>query len=136
MKRVLLDTNVVLDLIDRERRGHQNALALEKVIESKKLRILCAWHSLSIIEYIGGKTFGRAHTHELLKGLLSSFVIPKTGTEDALRAFQYLDQDYEDALQIAAALAGSADAIITNDQAGFSKSPLPVFAPAEFVNKF
>ena len=134
MKRIFLDTNVVLDLIDHKRREHQSALALEQVIEKHQVKILCAWHSLAIIEHIGRKTFGPQQIHDLFKGLLNSFVIPKTGTKDALRAFQYLDKDYEDALQIAAAVAGSADIIITNDRAGFTKSPIPVITPSELVS--
>ncbi|MDB4265342.1 PIN domain-containing protein [bacterium] len=135
MKRIFLDTNIVLDLIDRQRRGHQDALVLEQTLESHRCKILCAWHSLSVIEYIGTKTFGLKETHELLRQILVSFIIPKTGTEEALQAFRYLDRDYEDALQISAAIAGAAHTIITNDRTGFTKSPIPVMTPSEFVTR-
>jgi predicted nucleic acid-binding protein len=133
MKRILLDANVILDLIDSKRSGHQDALALEESLERRGAKILCAWHSLLIIEDIGRKAFGAEHIHTLLNELLASFEIPKTGTEDAIRAFQYLDQDYEDALQITASLAGSAEVIITSDRSGFTKSPIPVMLPLQFT---
>lgn len=40
-------------------------------------------------------------------------------------------------MQIAFAIKGDADCILTNDrQGGFEKSPLPVLSPREFIEQF
>ena len=44
--------------------------------------------------------------------------------------------DFEDTLQIAAAMAWGADVIVTRDKDGFADSPVKVLAPAEFLNVF
>jgi predicted nucleic acid-binding protein len=131
MKRIFLDTNILLDLIDPLRPGHSNALRMEALVIERKFQGLFAWHSLSVIEYLGRKQFGATAVHELIAGLLQSFIIPKTGTEEAILAFRHLANDFEDAMQIAAAIAGDADCIVTSDKKGFINSPVPVITPLE-----
>ncbi len=134
MIRLFLDTNAILDLFISERAGHRSALALEQYASTHPCRLAYAWHSLSIIEYIGRKKFGAEATHFLIKNLLNSFQVPSTGTEEAKRAFHFLDGDFEDALQISAAVTGGADYILTNDAGGFGKSPVPVLSVEGFLS--
>ena len=131
MNRVFLDANIVLDLLDSQRPGHAAALLLEEALEADQASCLCAWHTLSIIEYVGSKVFGKAEMLEILRELLGSWIVPSTGTEEAKAAFLYLSGDYEDALQIAAAVAGRADYLVTRDKSGYQKSPVKVVSPEE-----
>lgn len=51
MKRVFLDENIVLDLLDGQRSGHADALLLlEKAVGSSQAICMGAWHTLSIVE--------------------------------------------------------------------------------------
>lgn len=134
MIRLFLDTNVILDLIISDRAGHQSALALEHYANTHPCKLSCAWHSLSIIEYIGRKRFGSETIHLLLRNLLDTFTVPSTGTDEAKQAFNYLAGDFEVALQVSAAVASKADHILTNDASGFTKSPISVLAPKKFLS--
>ena len=134
MTRLFLDTNIILDLIITDRAGHLSALALEEYTKTHPCKLSCAWHSLSIIEYIGRKQFGSEAIHLLLRNLLNTFTIPSTGTEEAKRVFNFLAGDFEDALQISAAISCGADYILTEDANGFSKSPIPVLSPKDFFS--
>ncbi len=131
MKRIFFDTNVILDQLDSAREGHSNMVLLEKKMEEIGASPLCAWHSLSIIEYVARKTFSQETLLLILRGIIENFTIPKTGTEEAREAFLFLHHDFEDAMQIATAQAGQADFIITNDKSGFINSPIPVVTPEE-----
>ena len=134
--RLFFDTNVIIDEINPRRDGHQVVLDLEQILEGSyadTAQLICAWHSLSIIEYIGAKTLGREYTHDALKEIFKRYDIPATGKRDAERAFDYMSSDYEDAMQIASAVAGRAAYIVTNDKSGFSKSPIPVVTPGELL---
>lgn len=44
-------------------------------------------------------------------------------------AFEHNAGDLEDAMQIASALSVGADMILTRDNSGFTKSPIPVTTP-------
>jgi predicted nucleic acid-binding protein len=131
MIRIFFDTNVMIDQLDSTRRGHHAATLLEGAIEQSGAQFLCAWHSLSIIEYVGAKVFAKGDLYRCLRCIVENYSIPQTGSEQAKDAFSYLHNDYEDALQIAAAVEGHADYIVTNDNSGFSKSPIPVITPEE-----
>lgn len=131
MTRVFLDANIVLDLLDNQRAGHTAAQRLEEALEENQAFCLCAWHTLSIIEYVGGKVFGNEAILEILRELLASWIVPSTGTEEAREAFGYLSGDYEDALQIASAVAGRADYLVTRDKSGYQKCPVKVVSPEQ-----
>lgn len=134
--RIFWDANVIIDLVDRDRPDHPHADALLKWSASKPVAHLCAWHTLSILDYLCGKKFGRKDTNEILREILRVFTVPATGTREATEAFSYLQGDYEDAMQIAAAVVGGADCIVTRDKTGFSKSPIPVILLDQFLTTY
>ena len=131
MIRVFFDTNIMIDQLDTSRRGHQSVVLLEQSMEKAAAQPLCAWHSLSIIEYVGAKSFAKEDLYTLLRNIVENYLIPPSGSQQAKDAFSYLHDDYEDALQIAFAVEGHADYIVTNDKSGFTKSPIPVMTPEE-----
>ncbi len=131
---LFLDANVILDLIISDRDGHQGALALENFANTHPCKLSCAWHSLSIIEYIARQRFGSEAIHLLLRNLLDTFTVPSTGTDEAKQALNYLAGDFEDALQVSAAVASKADHILTNDASGFTISPISVLSPKDFLS--
>lgn len=131
MKRIFFDTNIILDQLDSTRKGHASMIRLEKVMEKVGARPLCAWHSLSIVEYVSRKIFPKETRYLVLRGIIENFTIPKTGTDEAREAFLYLHNDFEDAMQIASAQAGKADYLLSNDTSGFINSPIPVVTPEE-----
>jgi predicted nucleic acid-binding protein len=134
--RVFWDVNVLLDLVDRDRPDHSDAEALLRWSASRPVMHLCAWHTLSILDYVCGRKFGKEATESLIHEILELFTIPATGTTEAQAALRYLDGDYEDAMQIAAAATGLADCIVSRDSAGFSKSPIPVVSLEEFLASY
>ena len=135
MKRIFFDTNVILDQLDITRKGHSTMVRLEQQMSETSIQPLCAWHSLSIIEYVARKAFTKEDLHQVLLGIVENFTIPQTGSAQAKDTFNYFHNDFEDALQIASAVEGEADCIITNDRSGFTKSPIPVISPEECVRQ-
>lgn len=57
----------------------------------------------------------------------------ETGKADALHAVGTGMSDFEDALQLAAALVCEADVIVTRNTADFKTSPLPVMTPEQLL---
>lgn len=135
MIRVFFDTNILLDQLDDQREGHQAVLELEECLKVRKATVLCSWHSLSIIEFVGAKVFGRKAIHAALRHLLRDCIVPETGSHHAMEAFAYIEKDFEDALQISAAIAGGADYLVTADKTGFKRSPVRVVTARELVSQ-
>lgn len=136
MMRVFFDTNILLDQLDEKREGHESILELEECLKERNAVILCSWHSLSIIEFVGAKVFGKKEIHTALRHILHDCIVPETGSRHALEAIAYLENDFEDALQISAAIAGGADHLVTNDKSGFKRSPVHVVTTRELTGLF
>jgi predicted nucleic acid-binding protein len=133
--RVFFDTNILLDQLDDRRQGHRDILELEECLRNRKAVVLCSWHSLSIVEFVGAKVFGKNEIHTAIRHLLHDCIVPETGSRHALEAFAYLEKDFEDAMQISVAIAGGADYLVTNDKSGFTRSPVQVVTTRELINR-
>lgn len=57
------------------------------------------------------------------------------GQDEAQEALGYGIADYEDALIAAATSASGVDWLVTRDEAGFVKEPVPSLNPSDFLQK-
>jgi len=131
--KILVDTNVFLDVL----------LAREKfLIPSQQVCTWCeerpgsgwvAWHTLSNLSFIGNKLAGKKRTTFVLDHILDCFEVAPTSSEAARASRSYGFNDFEDALQAAAAVACKVDWIITRNQADFKKSPIKAISPKAFM---
>jgi len=131
--RVLLDTNVVLDvLLEREPHVGVSAAVLA-VVESGLVTGLLGATSVSTICYLVEKALGARRARKHVETLLSLCEIAPVG-EDVLREALALGfADYEDAVLHEAARHAKAQGIVTRDQQGFKRAQLPVYTPGELL---
>lgn len=134
--RVFLDTNILLDILEKRHPHYQASQAVLDACDSNAVSVYLAWHSLSNIFYIYGKKAGAAKAREILKQILEVMTVVSTGHFEALRSMALDFVDLEDAMQAAAAEAVQADYLITRDAAGFANSPVPVVSPESFATLF
>lgn len=132
MKRLFLDTNIVIDLLEKREPFCQDAIRLFTMAYSGKIEFV-----VSPMTYSTASFLLRRHGSEGVRRLLSNFR-QLTGVadcgehivDDAL-ASQF--KDFEDALQYFTALEAKADAIITRNGGDFKASALPVMTAGEFL---
>ena len=127
--KALIDTDVLLDVaLAREPHLAQSANVLRWAEAEGEAAV--AWHSLPNCAYLL-KDSGRVYLDRLLQIVE---VAPVT-TADALRALTLPMPDVEDAFQAAAALAWSADVVVTRNTADYRRSPVPAMTPAAFLQR-
>ena len=133
--KILIDTNVVLDLILEREPFVESAIALFEQIERGNLDGYIAATSITNIFYIIRKTEGRevalAAINRLLIGLRFCAVDRHT-VETALRVGL---TDFEDSIQLACAIQNQLDGIVTRDRKDFVGSNLPIYSPTELLNQ-
>lgn len=133
--KVLIDTNIILDLILERQPFVEAAIALFEQIEQGKLEGHIAATTITNIFYIIRKTEGRevalAAINRLLTGLQLCAVDRQT-VETALRLGL---KDFEDGIQLACASLAQLDAIVTRDSQDFSGSTLPIYSPTDLLNQ-
>lgn len=134
--RVFLDTNVLLDFVGQ--RAPFFAASEELVVRCDLLGIglFVAPHSLATIFYLIERQAGRSAAWSAIRRILDGATVARLGDAEAHAALGFGVNDYEDALQMAAAQACSADWLITRDPRGFPGSPVPILSPDEFLQRF
>ncbi len=132
--RLLIDINVLLDV----------ALRRPGAPESARLLALCgrqhegwlAWHSIATLAYLIERQTSAVSGRDLIRGILVWADVAKTGRPDALAALELPMRDFEDALQVAAAMACGAQFIITRNERDFKASPVPALNPEAFLRRY
>ncbi len=131
--KVLLDTNVVLDvLLDRKPHVADAARIFRMVEEGRATGLLCAT-TLTTLDYLLTQSLGRSDARPILARLLRLFEIaPVTRTviEGALRSEM---GEFEDAMLVQAARQVGADAVVTRNVRDFARAACPVFDPRQFL---
>jgi predicted nucleic acid-binding protein len=133
MTKVLMDTNVVLDvLLDRPPHAAASA-AVWAAIETGRAQGLLSAHAVATIYYLIRKERGVANTRQALAALLRVFdvaAVDRTVIRDAL---QMPLSDFEDCVSASAARFAGCDLIVTRDAKGFRGSPVRALTPEAAV---
>jgi predicted nucleic acid-binding protein len=132
--RLLLDINILLD-VAFQRPGEPASSALI-VTCGKDNEAWLAWHSVATLFYIIERQQSATQARDFIRDLLMWARIAPTTHDDALRALDWPMPDFEDALQVAVALACGASHIITRNERDFAGAPVSVMAPEEFLARF
>lgn len=130
--RVLIDANVLLDVALARPGLHVASGKALRWCGQEGNEAFVAWHTLSNVYYILRSQADHDRAIEFLNDLLLWVRVAEVGHADAVRASGYGVRDLEDALQISAAEACSADAILTRNVGDFRNSPVTADAPEDF----
>ena len=133
--RILVDTDVLIDLA-LDRRPHASASSeLLELLESHRADGFVAWHSASNFYYLVAPSRGGRDAREFLVDLSRFLEIAPTTTHSLRVAGRLPLTDFEDAMQVAAALACGADAIATRNVRDYARSPVEAVLPATLVRR-
>ena len=129
MKRILLDTNIVLDvLLDRPPHVDASAAAWAAVETGVSQGMLAA-HAVTTIHYLIRKEMGNAKAARTISAILRVFGVAAVDGVVIQEALQLPISDFEDAVTAAAARLAGCECIVTRDPGGFRGSPVRPLTP-------
>jgi predicted nucleic acid-binding protein len=129
MKRLLVDTNVVLDvLLDRHPRVDKS-VAIWASIEAGICEGYLAAHAITTIHYLVQKELGAARAKQLISQILRVFRVAAVDGIVLERALRLALIDFEDAVTAAAGQICGCHFIVTSDPKGFRGSPIRALGP-------
>ena len=132
MKRVFLDTNILLDVTMHREEFLPDAVRIWNDCEMGKAQGLVSAISLNNVHYIMRKRLPSASALECIRHILNIFTVVPLDTSILRMAVDFPQKDFEDAIQLFSALQAKADCIVTRDRAHFSADYLPILTPAEY----
>lgn len=133
MKRVLFDSDVVLDVLaQRQPFVITSAQALNTVTQ-EQVQGYVSGHAVTNIFYILRRQIGSEAARELLSRLLQRIQVASVTDEVIRQALQSSITDFEDAVTSAAASVARLEMIVTRNTSDFMTSSVPAVMPEEFL---
>jgi predicted nucleic acid-binding protein len=133
MMRILLDTNIVLDvLLNREPFLHDSRRVWEAADEGVFDACIASF-TLPTIHYICQRHGGAAAAGTAVDVCLEAFEVCALYRECILAARRMPGDDFEDNLQVACAITDFVPGIVTRNPADFAHAPIRVYTPEELL---
>jgi predicted nucleic acid-binding protein len=134
MKRVLIDTDVILDFFFDRKPFSDNAAKVLSLCESKEIKGFITSVIISNVYYLLRQTATHEKVIEKLKQLITITEILTTDKEVILKALNSNFNDFEDALQnYSAESDGLIDLIVTRNVKDFKNSSLGIMTPDNYL---
>ena len=138
--RVLLDTNVIVDVLQRREPWFSDGQKIFYAVANKQITGCITAKEAADIHFFSRKQFtGQenvdAKARQVMTKLYALFELIDTLGIDCQNAIAIENNDYEDAIMIESATRAGLDCIVTRNTEHFKVAPIPVYSPAEFAAK-
>ena len=134
MSRLLIDTNIVIDLLSKREKFYEETAELFSLADRKELVLAISSLTFANTNYILTKLKSAKEAKAILrkfKVLVEVLSLDDKITELALSDNNFTD--FEDGLQYYSAIENQIDIIITRNKKDFKKSNIPVLTAKEFL---
>ena len=136
MRRIFLDTNVVLDYLMERGDFYKDSEYIFQAAYNNEVELCLSSLSFSNIAYITRKKFSKDELYELLAELRKMVTCTKVDDRVVDAAITSKAKDFEDALQYFSAIQAGVDCIVTRNIKDFEFSTIKVLTPNEFLVKY
>jgi len=136
MSRLLIDTNIVIDLLSRRVKFYNDAASLFSMADKRQLTLTISALTFANTNYILSKLKTANESRQILrkfKVLVEILPLDDKITELALSDEKF--KDFEDGLQYYTAIENNIDVIITRNKKDFKNSKLPILTANEYLVK-
>jgi predicted nucleic acid-binding protein len=134
MKRILIDTDVILDFFFDRKPFSDSAAKVLSLCESGEIKGFITSIILSNVYYLLRQTSAHEKVIEKLKQLASITEVLTTDKDVVIKSLNSNFKDFEDALQnYSAELNGQIDLIVTRNFKDFKNSSLGVMTPGNYL---
>jgi len=134
MKRILIDTNIVIDLLSKRERFYSDAAKLFTQADKKEIELTISSLTFANTNYILSKLKSAKEAREILRKF--KVLVEVLSLDDKITELALSDEsfpDFEDGLQYYSAIENDIDIIITRNKKDFKNSKLPVLSAKEYL---
>ncbi len=133
--KILIDTNVILDVLCNRKEFVEDSAKIFKLCEVKKLAGYISALSIPNIVYIMRKELNKEKIREVIEKLSLVFDIVDLKGDDLKKAAMLNFTDYEDAVQSQQASRIKADYIVTRNIKDYKNSKVMAIKPTELLER-
>ena len=133
--KVLIDTNVILDVLYKREGFYEDSLKIWKLCETRKIDGYISALSIPNIVYILRRELDPEKALEVINNINLVFKIYDLKSEIIMQAAEKKTKDYEDALQMVTAQKLKASFIVTRNIKDFTGSKIIAVKPSELLER-
>jgi predicted nucleic acid-binding protein len=133
MKKILLDTNIVLDLLARRTPFYREAAELFSLADRKLIKLSLSALSIVNTHFVLSKFKSDKEARKILRNLKILLEIISLDDKLIQLALNSDLKDFEDAIQYHTAIENEQDLIVSRNLSGFRNSKIPVMTAREFI---
>lgn len=135
--RIMIDTNIVLDVLIRREEFFDASKSVLKLCESREIEGFVSASALTDIFYITRKALGSTEdTYQVIGSLLNIVRVLAVTNDDVLRAFQVKAKDFEDCLMATCAKSNQCNAIVTRNAKDFLNFGIRLYSPEKLLSLY
>jgi len=131
--KVLLDLNVILDVLQRRQPFFEFSARVLALAETGVIEGSVSAHSITTLFYLYAKTQSDDEARVAIADLLRFLSVASVGQRTIEQALALPYKDFEDAVQMVAAIHAGAEYVVTRNIADLKMGPLPAILPAELL---
>ncbi len=131
--RVLIDTNVLMDVLQKREPFFDASAQVLSLAEESRIEGHVSAHAVTTLMYLLTKDKSRASAKAIITSLLQFLNVVKVDQSTIEQAMNLDCKDFEDAVQMIAALQADLDYLVTRNPRDFGSSPVPVLQPVELI---
>jgi predicted nucleic acid-binding protein len=130
---VLIDLNIVLDVLQKREPFYETSARLLALVETGRVKGYIAAHSITTLFYLIKKSRSGAEARATITNLLQFIKIAPVDQGTIEQALNLDYHDYEDAVQMIAAVQAKVDCLITRNIKDYQPALLSVLQPVDFL---
>ena len=131
--RLLIDANIVLDVLQKREPYWKDSSVIWKLCETEQVEGYISTLTFANLMYVMRRELDPAQIRDVLDKLRLIFRFADFTAADLEKAAEMGWDDFEDAIQAAAAERIMADSIITRNVRDFRNSKVIAFTPSEYI---
>ena len=134
--KVLIDTNVILDVLEKREPHFENSASFLKLCGPRVTGCISASQTTDIFYLLRRAGQDSAAAKSVIKKLIENMKLLDMTATDVDNALASEMPDYEDALLACQAQRQKMEYIVTRNEKDFKQSPVPAISPQAFLEQY
>lgn len=134
MKKIFLDTNVILDLLAERNPFYDSIAKIATLADQKKVSLIVSPLSFTTVDYVLNKFEPRESVLNKLRKFKIICEICEVNEETIEKGLNSSFKDFEDAVQYYTAVQSDCTVIITRNGKDFKNSTIPIMTGDEYLS--
>jgi predicted nucleic acid-binding protein len=131
--KALIDINILLDVLQQREPFYETSARLLASAETGRIQGLIAAHSVTTLFYLIAKDQSPEYARATITSLLQFLSVAMVDQSTIEQALNLAYRDFEDAVQMMAAVQSKTDFLITRNPKDYQPALIPVLQPVEFL---